>query len=126
AGVEQMIANGYSCAICTNKPEGLARELLMRLDVLELFGALIGADSLPRRKPDPMPYFAAVEAAGGTVSESCLIGDTETDVQTARAVGVPIVLVRFGPEGDAIKRLAPDALLDGYEDLHTVVATLIG
>jgi len=124
--VEQLIEKGYRCAVCTNKPEYLARELLSRLDVLGLFGALIGADTLPQRKPDPIPYRTAVEVAGGKVVASCLIGDTETDVQTARAVGVPIVLVQFGPEGDSIARLAPDALLSGYEDLHNVVSDLIG
>ena len=126
SAVERLIGSGYRCAVCTNKPEGLARELLKRLEVLELFGALIGADTLPQRKPDPMAYRAAVQAAGGVVGTSCLIGDTETDVQTARAVGVPVVLVRFGPEGDSIARLAPDALLSGYEDLHDVVTGLIG
>ncbi len=124
--VERLVGNGYRCAVCTNKPEGLARELLSRLDVLELFGGLIGADSLPQRKPDPIPYRTAVELAGGKVVSSCLIGDTETDVQTARAVGVPVVLVQFGPEGESIARLAPDALLSGYSDLHDVVAGLIG
>ncbi len=126
AAVERLRADGYACAICTNKPEGFARELLRRLDVLNLFGALIGADTLPQRKPDPLAYRAAVEGAGGKVTVSCLIGDTETDVQTARAAGVPIVLVKFGPEGDAIARLDPDALLGGYEDLQDVVAGLIG
>ena len=126
AAIERLKSDGYACAICTNKPEGLARELLGRLDVLQLFGALIGADTLAQRKPDPRPYRAAVEGAGGDVDASCLIGDTETDVQTARAVGVPVVLVRFGPEGEAIARLDPDALLNGFEDLSDVVAGLIG
>jgi phosphoglycolate phosphatase len=124
--VERLLGDGYACAICTNKPEGLARELLTRLGVNGLFAALIGADTLPVRKPDPLPYRTAVEAAGGSVAASCLIGDTETDVQTARAAGVPVVLVRFGPEGEAIARLEPDALLDHYDDLATIVAELIG
>ena len=126
AAVMRLTSDGYACAICTNKPEGLARELLRRLDVLQYFGALVGADTLLQRKPDPNPYRAAVEGAGGSVDGSCLIGDTETDVETARAAGVPVALVKFGPEGDAIARLRPDALLDGYGDLHDVVARLIG
>lgn len=124
--VERLLGDGYACAVCTNKPEGFARELLTRLGLIEMFGALIGADTLPVRKPDPAPYRAAVEGAGGKVVTSCLIGDTETDVKTARAAGVPVVLVRFGPEGDAIARLGPDALLDHYDELATIVAELIG
>ncbi|MEK6217376.1 MAG: HAD-IA family hydrolase [Boseongicola sp.] len=124
--VERLLGDGYACSVCTNKPEGFARELLKRLGVNEMFGALIGADTLPVRKPDPLPYRTAVEAAGGSVAASCLIGDTETDVKTARAAGVPVVLVRFGPEGEAIARLKPDAMLDHYDDLATIVTDLIG
>ncbi|WP_223635941.1 HAD-IA family hydrolase [Rhodobacter sp. TJ_12] len=116
---------GYRTAICTNKPEVLARDLIDELGVASLFDALIGADTLPTRKPDPAPYHAAVARAGGVVARSLLIGDTETDRETARAVGVPCVLVGFGPEGGAISRLAPEAMLDSYADLSGVMARLL-
>ena len=103
--------------ICTNKPEGLAETLMQRLGVRHLFGSLIGADTLPVRKPDPAPFTEAVRRAGGDPGRSVLIGDTDTDVKTARAAGVPVVLVAFGPEGPGIERLRPDALLERYEDL---------
>lgn len=64
---------------------------------IRLFAALIGAESLSTRKPDAAPYVAAVERAGGVVARSMLIGDTETDRKTGLAVGVPVVLVTFGP-----------------------------
>ena len=87
---------------------------------------LRGADTLPQRKPDPAPYIAAVERAGGAVGESVLIGDTVTDRDTARAAGVPVILVTFGPDGDGVAKLAPDALLHGYGDLLDVVKDVIG
>ena len=124
--VELLRRQGYAVAVCTNKPYDLARELLRQLGVLDLFGALVGADTLPVRKPDPAPYLLAVGQAGGVVARSLLIGDTETDLLTSRAVGVPSVLVTFGPEGDGIARLNPDALLNRYEDLPAIVARLIG
>ena len=74
AAVEALLAAGYACAICTNKPERLAEELLRRLGVRGLFQALVGADTLPVRKPDPLPYRAAVERAGGAVERSLQIG----------------------------------------------------
>jgi phosphoglycolate phosphatase len=89
------------------------------------FGALIGADTLATRKPDPAPYHAAVAGVGGTVARSVLIGDTKTDRDTATACGVASVLVTFGPEGRAISRLAPDALLEHYNDLPDLIATLL-
>ncbi|MBN2740906.1 MAG: HAD-IA family hydrolase [Rhodobacteraceae bacterium] len=117
---------GFATAICTNKPEGLARDLVARLEIADLFDALIGADTLPVRKPAPDPYLAAVAQAGGAVNRSLLVGDTNTDRETARAVGVPCILVTFGPEGRAIERLSPEALLDHYDSLPALVAQMLG
>ena len=92
AAVAALRGAGYATAICTNKPEGLAEELLRRLGVRGAFDALVGADTFPVRKPDALPYRAAVERAGGRVDRSILIGDTETDRLTGRAAGVPVAM----------------------------------
>lgn len=125
AAVEALRAAGMAVSICTNKPEYLAEELLRRLGVRDLFGALVGADTLPVRKPDPAPYFEAVRRVGGAVARSMLVGDTETDRKTGLAAGVPVALVTFGPEGAGVARLAPEALLDRYEDLPGLVQRLL-
>lgn len=124
--IKELQAAGYALGVCTNKPAGLAETLLEKLGVRDLFGSMIGADTLPVRKPDPAPYVEAVTQAGGAVEHSVLIGDTETDAKTAAAAGVPVVLVGFGPEGTGVARLVPDALLMGYDQLGKVVRTLIG
>lgn len=123
--VFELLSDGYRTAVCTNKPEGLAVDLLRRLGVSDLFGAVVGADTLPVRKPDPAPYIEAVRRVGGAVGQSMLIGDTETDRLTGRAAGVPVALVTFGPEGAGVARLQPEALLDRYEDLPGLVARLL-
>ena len=115
--LDHLADDGFRLAVCTNKPEALAETLLRELGIRDRFAALIGADTLPVRKPDPRPYRASVEAAGGKVSRSFLVGDTETDRKTAAAAGVPVALVAFGPEGEAISRLAPEALLTHYSQL---------
>jgi len=117
---------GFVTAICTNKPEGLAETLLQRLEVRHLFGSLIGADTLPTRKPHPAPYIVAVERAGGAVARSMLVGDTDTDRRTGAAAGVPVALVTFGPEGDAVSRFAPEALLHHFDDLPGLAGRLLG
>ncbi len=124
--VERLKAAGFAVSICTNKPEGLAEGLLTALGVRGAFGALIGADTLPVRKPDAAPYRAAVERAGGVVGRSMLVGDTETDAKTGVAAGVPVALVTFGPEGRGVERFAPAALLDRFEDLPCLAGRLIG
>ncbi len=123
--VEALRQAGFATGICTNKPARLAEILLQRLGVRDLFAALVGADTLPVRKPDPAPYHLAVREAGGRSDRSILIGDTETDRKTAAAAGVASVLVSFGPEGRAIARLRPEALLDAYADLPTLAARLL-
>ena len=124
--VEALRSGGYAVGVCTNKPEGLADRLLTNLGIRDLFGSMIGADTLPVRKPDARPYVAAVEEAGGVVAQSFLVGDTETDRETARAASVPCVLVTFGPDGEEVAKLAPEALLHSYADLPDLTRELIG
>ncbi len=125
AAVQTLRGAGWAVAVCTNKPVDLAELLLRRLGVRGLFDALVGAGSLPERKPDPAPFHAAVARAGGVPGRAFLVGDTETDLRTARAAGVPVALVTFGPEGAGIARLGPDALLDRYEALPALAARLV-
>jgi len=124
--VQKLLGANYRVGICTNKPEGLAETLMQRLGVRDLFGALVGADTLPTRKPDAAPYLETVARVGGDPAQSVLIGDTITDRDTARAAHVPSVLVTFGPTGRDVEALEPDALLDHYDDLFGLVRRLIG
>jgi len=125
AAVRALHAAGFATGICTNKPARLAEILVTRLGVRDLFGSLVGADTLPVRKPDPAPYRLAVQQAGGQVARSILIGDTDTDRQTGRAAGVPVALVTFGPEGAGVARFAPEATFDHFDELPALVARLI-
>lgn len=122
--VARLRDRGDAVAICTNKPEGLARQLMAALEAESYFDALIGADTLPVRKPDPAPLRAAVDAAGGDMARTVLFGDTITDHKTARAAGVPSVLVTFAPGGSSVAELEPDALLHDYADLEVVLASI--
>jgi phosphoglycolate phosphatase len=126
AALERLLGAGYRIGVCTNKPGDLAEILMKNLGLRGYFGSLVGADTLPVRKPDAAPFIEAVRRAGGDVATSCLIGDTVTDRDTARAAGVASVLVTFGPTGRDVEALNPEALLDHYRDLSGIVETLIG
>jgi phosphoglycolate phosphatase len=126
AAVDGLSDAGYRVAICTNKPERLARMLMQRLGVLDAFAALTGADTLAVRKPDPEHLRETVRRAGGDPAASLLVGDTVTDRDTARAAGVPSVLVGFGPNGASVADLAPEAVIGHYDELPGVVTRLIG
>lgn len=118
-------AQGYALGVCTNKPTPLAELLLRRLGLRDSFEALVGAGCLPERKPDPAPYLETVRRLGGDVRRSMLLGDTVTDRDTARAAGVPVALVGFGPYGERVANLEPDAVLAHYDGLADLAARLI-
>lgn len=117
AALDAIADAGFILAVCTNKPEVLAIRMLEALSLHHRFAALIAADTLPQRKPDPRPYREAVARAGGEVARSFLVGDTDTDLKTARGAGVKVALVGFGPEGAEINRLAPDAVIESFGEL---------
>ena len=123
--VRSMTGRGWPVGICTNKPEGLAILLMERLGVRGEFGSLVGADRLAVRKPHPDHYRAAVIECGGDHARSVMVGDTTTDRETARQAGVPCIMVAFGPEGDRVASLEPEALLGHYDDLIATVERLI-
>jgi len=122
--VARLKSVGHRVAICTNKPANLAEKLMRNLNFRTEFHALIGADTLPVRKPNPAPLIEAIKLAGGDREQSVLIGDTLTDHNTSRAAGVPSVLVTFGPGDDDVRDLQPDALLHHFDDLDAVLDTV--
>ena len=124
--VTQLKNAGYIVAICTNKPVALAQELLIRLGVRDDFAALLGADSLDVRKPDPEHLFETVRRAGGDPKKCVLVGDTATDRDTSSAAGVPSILVTFGPSGDDMFALKPEGFINDYSELFGEVERLIG
>ena len=123
--VARLTAQGDKVAICTNKPEGLAETLMTRLGVRDAFGALVGADTLPVRKPDPAPLFEAIKRIGGDPARAVLVGDSDTDRNTSRNAGIPSILVTFGPSGDDMAALNPEALLDDYAAFDQVLGSLL-
>lgn len=116
-------AQGYAVGICTNKPEALAVKLMAALGATDAFDALVGADTLAVRKPDPAPFREAVARSGGDVARSLLVGDTSTDRKTAEAAEVPFVLAAF----TAAEGSRPAASeFHHYASLPEIVADLIG
>lgn len=124
--VRDLKAAGYKVAICTNKPEGLAETLMTSLGVRDEFAALLGADTLPVRKPDPEHLFETVRRAGGDPARCLLVGDTVTDRDTSKSAGMPSILVTFGPSGDDMAALQPEGMINHYSELMGEVRRLIG
>lgn len=118
-------ARGARLAVCTNKPEGLARQLLDELDMTRLFDAIIGGDTLPVQKPDPAPLLAAIALAGGERARAILVGDASPDTGAARAADVPCVVCAFGYNDLPPAELGGDVVIDHFDDLAGAVGGLV-
>jgi phosphoglycolate phosphatase len=120
AALQALRAEGHRLGICTNKPLTPCRAVLDHLGLGQVFGAVIGGDSLPVLKPDPAPLLAAFAELG---DGPCLyVGDSETDAETARRAGVPFVLFTEGYRKSAPSAIPHAALFDRFGDLPELVA----
>jgi phosphoglycolate phosphatase len=117
---------GFILAICTNKPEGLARLLLEKLSAAEYFSAICGRGSFEMHKPDPRMLHLTIEAAGGDPARAIMVGDSKTDIDTAKNAGAPIIAVDFGYTDTPIDRLGPDRVISHFDELWEAAHALLG
>jgi phosphoglycolate phosphatase len=115
---------GWTLAVCTNKLERMSRILLDRLGMTKHFAAICGFDTLPAPKPDARAFIETVRRAGGDMSSAIMVGDSETDIATAKAAGVPVVAVTFGYTTIPVEQLGPDRIIDDYSELWDAVAAI--
>jgi phosphoglycolate phosphatase len=115
AALNAIEAAGARLALCTNKPEGLARALLEALGWGNRFAGIVGGDTLPVRKPHPAPLFEAIVRAGG--GRAAFVGDSIVDADTARAARLPFVAVSFGFRDGPVETLGADAVVDEFAEL---------
>jgi HAD superfamily hydrolase (TIGR01549 family) len=111
-------------ACITNKPEHISRRLLAQLGVGDLFATVVGGDSCPQNKPNPIMLREAVQRLGFDVategSKVFMIGDTAGDIKLARAFGAVSVWCAWGYT-DAPGDDAPDHVAKGPGDLLQIV-----
>ncbi len=125
AALERLAAAGHRLAVCTNKPEAPAKELLARFGLARFFAVVLGGDSLDVRKPDPDHIQVAVERAGGRRGNAVMIGDSTNDLEAARAARIPMIAVSFGYCEPPIATHAPDGLIDHFDELDAALAKLV-
>lgn len=125
ASLTTMKAAGARLAVCTNKLTGLSIPILEKLDLARFFDAVIGADSAPAPKPDARHLIHTVEAAGGRIERAVMVGDAATDAGAARAAKAPLILVSFGYTEVPARDLAPDLLIDHFDQLPDGCARLL-
>jgi len=124
AALARLAERGCRLAVCTNKLEGLSRLLLEALGLTPRFAAICGQDTFGIQKPDPEILRRTIQVAGGALQRAVMVGDSGTDIATARAAGVPIVAVDFGYSEAPIRDLRPDRLISHFSELADAVFAL--
>lgn len=94
--MRQLAGRGWRLAVCTNKPERAAQDLLRVLGLLPLMRAVGGGDSFSTRKPDPRHLLDTLERAGGRIGASVMLGDHRNDVAAAYKAGIPSIFAAWG------------------------------
>jgi phosphoglycolate phosphatase len=124
AALDRFAADGWRLAVCTNKFEGLSRQLLGALDLLDRFVAVTGQDTFGVRKPDPRHLIETIRLAGGRVENAVMVGDSIVDVDTAKAAGVPVIAVAFGYSAIPVNELGADRVIGHFDELFEAVRGL--
>jgi phosphoglycolate phosphatase len=124
ACLSRCAAAGWRLAVCTNKLEYSSRLLLGKLGVANRFQFICGQDTFGAAKPDPRPLIETVRALGGDMRDAVMVGDSVTDIRTARAAGAPVIAVDFGYTDVPVTELGPDRVISRFDQLFDVVLTL--
>jgi phosphoglycolate phosphatase len=123
--LETLAADGARLGVLTNKPQELAEPLLAALDLTRFFAAIHGAGRFSYVKPDARVFHHVVDDMGGAAGGAIMIGDSTTDVLTARAAGVPAILVSYGYSPDPVETLGAAAVTGDFTALPPLVARIL-
>ncbi|MEY2342301.1 phosphoglycolate phosphatase [Acidithiobacillus sp. IBUN Pt1247-S3] len=116
--LQELHAQGRKLVCITNKAGQFTEPLLERLGLCNYFDLVLSGDSLPRKKPDPLPLTHAAAHFGLSPERGLLVGDSINDTQAARAAGMPVVAVSYGYRGDMpLADLAADVVIDTLPQL---------
>ncbi|MEZ5921888.1 MAG: phosphoglycolate phosphatase [Parvularculaceae bacterium] len=121
AALKRCKVNGARIGLCTNKPYSVTARIVETLGWSDYFGAVIGGDSAPAKKPDPAPMKMALSALGATGEETIMIGDSAVDVGAARSVGARVMLISHGYSKKPVSELGADWVIDHFDQVQTVL-----
>lgn len=128
-GVDKALAAferaGWRQAVCTNKTESLAKLLITKLGIAGRFAFVCGQDTFGVGKPDAKPLLETIAASGGARERAIMVGDSDTDIKTARAANVPVIAVDFGYADVPVEELGPDRVVSHFDELMQACDALL-
>ena len=120
--LDRLAAAGYLLAVCTNKTEAFSQKLIESLGLTSHFAAICGQDTFAFRKPDPRHLTETIRLAGGDASRAVMVGDSRTDIDTAKDAGVPVVAVDFGYTDRHVREFEPSKVISHFDELTVALA----
>ena len=114
-------SKNISMAVCTNKQERLASDLLKKLDMYKYFDYVAGSDTFAFNKPDPRHLTDVVEIIGGDLKKTIMVGDSEVDAMSAHNAKLPFVLVKDGYTEKTEKEIKHDELISDFVNFEKIL-----
>jgi|TARA_A100001015_G_scaffold226530_1_gene255833 phosphoglycolate phosphatase len=114
-------SKNISMAVCTNKQERLALDLLKKLDMYKYFEYVAGSDTFAFNKPDPRHLTDVVEIIGGDLKKTIMVGDSEVDAMSAHNAKLPFVLVKDGYTEKTEKEIKHDELISDFVNFEKIL-----
>ncbi|MFL2888280.1 MAG: HAD family hydrolase [Pelagibacterales bacterium MED-G40] len=114
-------SNNISMAVCTNKQEKLAVDLLKKLDLIKFFEYVAGSDTFEFNKPDPRHLTNVVEIISGDLKKTIMVGDSEVDSMSAYNAKVPFILVEEGYTEKNIEEIKHDISIKNFLNFEKVI-----
>jgi len=121
-GLAALKALGLPLAVVTNKAMEFTTPLLASTGLASYFDFALGGDSLPEKKPHPLPLRHAAQKLGTTPAQNLHVGDSRHDAEAARAAGCPVVLVPYG-YSPGVHNLDCDAIVSSLAELAPLLSS---
>ena len=108
-------------AVCTNKQERLAVDLLKKINLSQYFEYIAGCDTFDFNKPDPRHLTNVIDIIGGDINKSIMIGDSEVDSQSAYNAKIPFILVEEGYTEKNVNEIPHKTLIKDFSNFEKIV-----
>ena len=114
--------NDISMAVCTNKQEHLAIDLLKKIGIYNFFEYVAGHNTFDYCKPDPRHLTSVIEILDGDIKKTLMIGDSETDANAAKSAGIPVILLEDGYTEKNITEIYHNHLVKDFVGIEKIVS----